>query len=351
MSRRSDEGLILRCLKRLDEHTSVKLLFEVWGPRLEFFVRLLLVATFLDDSFRAATHFSDHVEQVGKEGYLKSMAETQPELVNVLGTVALTVGLLAQSLGSLCLLALYMPDEAAKVLMGWALAQPVLYAQLANVQFMAESLSLVGGLYILRAHLYEQAKRNDYRRVPSGGGELLAPDDKEYVSEGDIARTQLLGRLLLMAAYLYHAGSLLRTAFGSSISIFVVDAAVVVGLMGGCALVAVGLKSRTIALALALLNLGYICYQHPFFRFVWREGGEWKYDEAKIRQSMPHVALPKELSEGDFESWLVFDLHRYYFFHGLSISGALLLLAQFGPGKIAVEEEEIILGDVQRVRD
>ena len=66
---------------------------------------------------------------------------------------------------------------------------------------------------------------------------------------------------------------------------------------------------------------------------------------------MPHVALPKEITEGDFETWLIYDLHRYYFFQGLSTSGALMLLVMFGPGEIAIEEDEELLGDVQRARD
>ena len=54
---------------------------------------------------------------------------------------------------------------------------------------------------------------------------------------------------------------------------------------------------------------------------------------------------------GCMESYHIFDLHRYYFFQGLSTSGALLLLAQFGPGKIAVEENEVILPVMQRAQD
>ena len=54
---------------------------------------------------------------------------------------------------------------------------------------------------------------------------------------------------------------------------------------------------------------------------------------------------------GCMESYHIFDLHRYYFFQGLSTSGALLLLAQFGPGEIAVQEDEVLLGDVQKARD
>ena len=44
------------------------MLLRVWGPRVEFAVRLVLVATFLDDSLRTATNFSEHATQVEQGG-------------------------------------------------------------------------------------------------------------------------------------------------------------------------------------------------------------------------------------------------------------------------------------------
>jgi hypothetical protein len=269
---RGDEGIFLRCLQALDERVSVKLLLRVWGPRFEFIVRLILVATFLDDSFRAASHFSEHIKQVGEQGYLKPLAATSPELVDTIALLALGLGLLAQSFGAICLLLLVQPESAIKALLGWVIAQPVLYAQLANFEFVAESLSLVGGLLILLAHLSEQ-HRVFGRRVPLGGGALCAPDAEPEVA---IARTQLIGRLLLPTVYLYHAMVLLSNLTDDSFSMFLVNAVVLVGLVLGCALVAAGLKSRAVALALAVVNLGFVCYHHPFFRYVWREKGEWR---------------------------------------------------------------------------
>merc|ERR1712129_325364 len=157
------------------------------------------------------------------------------------------------------------------------------------------------------------------------------------------------------SVYLYRAltllGSLADAQYRTdlSFSMSVVDTAVAIGLVLGCALVAAGLKSRTIALS--LLTFFFVLYQHPFFRYAWRENGEWKYDEVAARASIPHVTLPKGQDPEDFETWHIVDLHRYYFFQGLSTTGALLLLAQFGPGEIAVEKDEVILGDVQRARD
>ena len=78
---------------------------------------------------------------------------------------------------------------------------------------------------------------------------------------------------------------------------FVVDTAVFVVLVLSCALVAAGLKSRTVALSLALVNLGFVCYQHPFFRYVWIEGGEWKYDA--VLEITGTVARRKSIREKD----------------------------------------------------
>lgn len=81
-------------LERLDERVNVKVLSRVWGPRLEFVVRLMLVSAFLDDSFRTATHFAELTEQVGEQGCLKWLAV--PALVTFASTVALIFGVLTQ---------------------------------------------------------------------------------------------------------------------------------------------------------------------------------------------------------------------------------------------------------------
>lgn len=330
------EGYFQRHMLSLDERWNIKMLMRAWKPRLEFVVRLMLVATFLDDSLHTAISFSEHTNQVGKDGCLNWLATTSPELVAVLSTVALGIGLVAQSLGSFCLLALLQPDYATKALIGWAIAQPVLYGQLSNAEFVAESLSLVGGLLMLRVH--------------------LVPEQATYVTS---AHTQLLGRLLLPTMYMHYAGLFLFSAltldettslamYVSSLSMFVVNIVVLVALAIGSMFVAAGLKSRLVALLLALVNIGYVCYQHPFLRFVRFENGKWKYDED---MTMPHIALPTDISPDDFYLRQIYDLHRYYFFLGLSTSGALLLLAQFGPGMIAVQEDEVLVPVAARAQD
>ena len=324
-TKKSEEGLVQRLLLRIDERSNVKVLMRMWGPRLEFVVRLMLVATFLDDSLHTLAHFSEHTKQI--------------KLVGVVAPIALGIGLLAQFFGVICLLMRFQSDYATIALICWMITQPVLYGQLSNFEFVAESLSVIGGLLMLRAHLV-------FKQTNHGCGK----------------HTQLLGRLLLPTMYLYYAGLFFFSAstldetsdlvvYVSSLSMFFVNTAMLVGLVICSTLIATGLKSRLVAFLLALVNLGFVFYQHPFFRYIWREDGEWKYDEDNM--SMPGVALPTDISPSDvvFDPLQIYNLHRYYFFLGLSTSGALLLLAQFGPGEIAIQEDEILLPVVARAQD
>jgi len=306
---------IQRVKRPLDERVNVKQLMRVWGPRLDFVVRLMLVSTFLDDSLRTATQFS--------------------LLATEVGAVVLVLGLLAELLGSLCLLALVWPNGATSALIGWAIAQPVLYGQLSNVELVAGSISVVGGLLMLRAHLVPEQSRD-------GAG----------------AYTQLFGRLLLPAVYLYRAWLFLYSMitldetnsfamYFSSLSMVAVKTAMLVGLVIASMLVAAGLRSRIIALLFALVNITFVCYQHPFFLFVRREDGEWKYED----MWMPTVVLSTDMSMFDLKPWQIYDLHKFYFFLGLSTSGALLVLAQVGPGDISVQKNEVVLPVVARAQD
>jgi len=130
---------------------------------------------------------------------------------------------------------------------------------------------------------------------------------------------------------------------------YAVYTVVLVGLTIGSTIVAACLKPRLVVLVLMLMNPGYVFYEHPFFRFIWRKNGEWVYDEENM--SIPSVALPTDVGLSDFEPEQIYDLHRYYFFLGLSTSGALLLLAQYGPGKIAAQKDEVLLPVVARNQD
>lgn len=335
-------SLTQRLMLNLDERVSVKLLLRIWGPRLEFIVRLMLVATFMDDSLRMAMRPTAYL---GRSNGFAIMSG---------------IGFLVQVLGSICLIALLQVDATTLALIGWTIVQPLLHSQVLNAELTSESLSLIGGLLMLRVHLLakqqqQQATSTCERKNPSNR------KTPTFSSKRALVLTQLVGRLLLPTAYLYHAGRFLFSAYildetnnlaayVSSLSVFVVNSAMLVALVIGSMLVATGLKSRTIALWLALLNLCFVFYQHPFFRFLsLGKGGEWKVDEDTMW--MPSVSLPTGVTPFDLDPWQIYDLHRYYFFLGLSTSGALLLLAQFGPGEIAMQNDETLLPVFARAHD
>ena len=220
---------------------------------------------------------------MGVLGWLGATAS--PTLAIVVATASLGTGLLAQSLGSLCLLALVRPDAAATALIAWAMVQPVLYAQLSNLEFLSESISVLGGLLMLRVHLIS-AKRRRLASAPSGKA-------LDSVADSSLALARLLGRLLLPAAYVHRAGIYLLRAFAldetadvaaflSSLSAFAINVALLAGLVVASFLVAAGLKSRTVALALAAANLCYTAYSHPFLALLRREGGAWAVDEDAV---------------------------------------------------------------------
>lgn len=336
----------------IDEHMSCKRLIRLWKPRFELVVRFMLVATFFDDSFGTATQFSKHSRQIMDQGCFQGLAEvTSLKFTSIITNVVLFIGLLAQFFGSICLVARIYPDAATKAVIVWAILQPILYSQLSNYEFVAESLSLIGGLIMLRAHL-----------LGGGGGDNISNISSSAApSYPHIIITHLIGRLLLPAMYMYYAGNYLYSVitldetsnlamYISSLSMFVLNTIVLLALVFGSALVATGLKSRLVALSLGIINLCFVVYQHPFFRYIWRENGQWHVDEDNM--PMPSgIAVPKDVSAFDFDTWQIYDLHRYYFFLGFSVSGALLLLAQMGPGDIAVEKDEVLLPDVNRAQD
>lgn len=325
---KSSEGLVQGLMRAIDEKTKFGLLLRKWGRHIDFIIRLMLVSTFLDDSFRTLMHFSEEASQIGESALLVWLAPFLTKIV-------LAMCVLAQIVGSICVLALVHPNSATKVLIGWVIAQPMLNGQLSNLGFITESLTLIGGLLMLYAHVSTVGK-NDSR----------------------VARTQMIGRMLLPAVYLYRVTRYLSSAFTlnettslgmyiSSLSAFVINVALVTALLIGSALMATGLKSRCVAFFLAIMNIAFVCHQHPFLLYVVRKDGEWKYNEF---MPLPNAAgLPVDgYNASDFELSQIYNLHVYYFFLGLSNTGALLLLTRFGPGESAIEKDEVLLPKVRR---
>ena len=356
----NEPGLLQRIMLRIDEQVSVKLLLKVWGPRFEFFIRCMLVTIFLEDSVGMAAHFSEQVGQFGNGAF---------------GVVAVTLGLLVQSVASLGLLAKPSLGHVwCPLLIVWEVMQPAIYGQLSNFELVCGSLSIVGGLCLLMAHLQKESDSDE--------GKSSA---QREIDTFRVESTELAGRLLLPSTYLYQAWLFLSMAmvsrdtsgvmdYLSKFSGSVVSVALLVTLTIGCLLIAVGLRSRTVALGLAILNIAFVCYEHPvsveqigdesstfqtclsnlncspsqIWSFISYGGGEWKVNDAKMW--MPNVSLA-DSADLQIDPWQVYDIHKYYFFLGLSTSGALLLLTHYGPGKMALQQNELVLPTVSRAQD
>ena len=331
----AQKGPLARLSKSIDERWSVKKLKRTWGPILEVAVRLLIVGTFFDDSLRTVVHFMGHVEQVGQQSFLSLLSS--PLLKSIIAGIFLCIGVLAQLSSSFCLVAGHHPDASTKALIAWTIAQPVLYGQLSNGEVITQSMSLIGGLLMLRAHLVHD-------RASNAVG----------------ARTQLLGRLLLPSMYMYYSWLFLSNDFFSeetntyaeffaALSKSTFDVLVILAIAIGSVLVFFGLKSRVVALLLAFVNLAFVTYMHPFFLYISLEGGKWKYDE--VNMPSPNAIISEDVKPEDilYDPAQVYDMHRYYFFLGVATSGALLLLAQFGPGEIAVQKNEVLLPVVRAI--
>ena len=329
-----------RTMLAMDErYGNMNKLFQHWQPRVEFVVRILLVASFVEDAVRMLTNFENHVVQVA------AITLYNPTLA----TVAVGVGLCVQSCGALAVIANFKIRAATLALIGWTLTQPFLYAQGTNLEFLAESMSLLGGLVLLHAH------------------HQLVPNDTKHI-------TQFLGRLLLPSMYLYYGGMWMTSIlfdneetgsyfqYFTSLSSVLVVVLLSVGLLCGAGLVAVGLKSRLVATLLAVINLLYTVEQHPYYTYAWRNAttGEWEYDTIRMN---PAAVVVTATTPGDginvdgvaedvvLDYTELYDVHKYYFYLGVSTTGAFLLLALFGPGHHALQRHEVLLPTVQRARD
>eukprot|EP00316_Scyphosphaera_apsteinii_P001556 CAMPEP_0119301416 /NCGR_PEP_ID=MMETSP1333-20130426/3203_1 /TAXON_ID=418940 /ORGANISM="Scyphosphaera apsteinii, Strain RCC1455" /LENGTH=310 /DNA_ID=CAMNT_0007303487 /DNA_START=200 /DNA_END=1132 /DNA_ORIENTATION=+ len=297
-------------------------------------VPLITLSTFFDDTARVATAFPTHSESVA-EGYLRDHIGDSSKWI---AKFLLACGLLAQVAGTALVLCNIFPERGCDLLIWWCVLHPVLYSQVSNLEFCSETATLIGGLLILRAHVQPES-RSAMETLPhvtsvSISGALACKTPRRS------ARQQLLGRALLPSLYTYH---LFRTLVANitsrehrqshSIEMYVVDTLLVVLLALGVAFITVGLRSRACALLLAFLNGMLLLTQHPFWRFM----------GAQTLAELPPVPYIESLDLSRVEPRHVVDIHRYLFFQGLSTTGALLLLALYGPGELAVEEHEAIL--------
>ena len=153
--------------KRLDERVPLKHLYKRWGGRAQFLVRLVTLATFIDDVVRVTVHWGEHVDSVSN-GYLSQLfGEGWYALTTALPVALLALGLVTQGVSTALILANVHADVGTCCLLAWCMLHPALYAQLSNFEFCAETITLMGGLFILLSQVRYEAKDWVPPRTPS----------------------------------------------------------------------------------------------------------------------------------------------------------------------------------------
>ena len=112
-----------------------------------------------------------------------------------------------------------------------------------------------------------------------------------------------------------------------------VEAVLIVVLLGMIAFVIVGMKSRACALLLALWLGGSACYLHPFWVYAFST-------ETYQPDELPAVVLPATAAGQEVDAQTMADHQRYFFFQAMSTVGALVLLVVHGPGNFSMDEQQ-----------
>jgi len=244
-------------------------------------------------------------------------------------------------------------------LMVWTSIQPILYQEWSNAQFVTESITLLGGLFLLQAAQAINTTTTTKPSSSSSPGSLSHRTIRHYRHR--VALLSLMGRWLLPTMYLYYAYQALQSlsiwqetdtvwAYSYIVSLNILQAVVCCGavIVTGISLV-LGLGSRKMAVLLGTVQLIATCRQHAIWNYVRyvHHGNNDDDDGVWIYRNMP-VPSASYWDDSTTVTWNdvadhVFDLHRYYFFLGLSTTAAVWLLALHGPGRVAVEAQEDVL--------
>lgn len=233
------------------------------------------------------------------------------------------VSAVVQATGSAMVMARAGEALGCGMLIGWSCLHPALYAQLGNGEFIAETVTVVGGLLILLSTTLS--------------------------SSATKASVCLTGRCLLCAYFFRYAVVKLGAAFMGSSQSAIVDAALSLALCYVCGLIVIGSRSRHVAAGLAVVMLFSDLVFHPFW-YYFAVGQQWMSVE-----DVRHIGsrLPVDLTvlggaaQDPSTSLHIYDQERYFFFQRLSSVGALLLLAIHGPGRHAMDEQMKPMSDAE----
>ncbi|KAJ1621586.1 SURF4 family-domain-containing protein [Pavlovales sp. CCMP2436] len=296
--------------------------------RLQAIARLLICATFLEDSLRMVTSFQTQVATISmvvRAGFL-------PISVGEAWAVVAFSALL-QSSAAVAILLEKKELAGCIALIVWCCVHPTIYAQLGNGEFVSETISVIGGLCILLSHLKEMRAARREILGTTGPAQLPGEPASDWLC--------LIGRSLLCSYFIYYFGAKMGAIFGGELKFHsaVVEIILMMVLIYMCLLIVVGSRSRRVALGLAVVMLVGNFVFHPFWYF-WFLGHEF-VSVAQLREISTRLPVDVSLlgdTTGTASMFALYDHERYFFFQRLSTVGALVLLAVYGPGRHSVDE-------------
>lgn len=303
---------------RLDERINFTKTFWIVQGVARFFV----VLTFLEDAARMAYDFQRQTKTVlyVHDGHWSIIA----------AQACVACSFLVQATSSMMICLGLKIRIGCVLLLLWSMLHPFMYKQQYNLEFVLETISIMGGLCILLSCTYVKTSKKG-QVLPIESGSSTSAQDTYTASS-----LQLIGRIFLVFIFAFQGFFTLHDNFANefhteehSNMMYIADVLFALLVFGCCTLVIVGLKARWVGLAIALTYLLFNAYEHPFW---------WYYlsDESSFLLSneihgFQRRRVPK----------VVFVDHQtYYFFQAMSTVGAVMLLALHGPGTFSHDEAD-----------
>jgi hypothetical protein len=111
--------------------------------------------------------------------------------------------ILTQTAGVLLILTRLAPQTGCITLTVWAAIHPFLYAQQRNLEFLLESVTIIGGILILLTS--ERAIKARELRLGGGGGLMGTPAQAATAAALEKNQLLLAGRVMLSAVFVYYS--------------------------------------------------------------------------------------------------------------------------------------------------
>ncbi|KAF4123954.1 ER-derived vesicles protein [Geosmithia morbida] len=245
-------------------------------PYLPALGRFLIVVTFLEDTLRIMTQWSDQLT------YLRDYRSIPTGITHLF----LLVNIVAMASCSFLVIVRKHSDYAVAGLMGVVVTQALGYGLIFDLNFFLRNLSVIGGLLMVLSDSWVR-KTKAFAGLP----QVDEKDRKMYF--------QLAGRVLLIFLFI---GFILSGQW----SIWRVAVSIVGA--GACIMVVVGFKAKFSATLLVLILSVFNLLVNNFWT---------------LHEHHPHK-----------------DFAKYDFFQILSIVGGLLLLVNSGPGQFSIDEKK-----------